>query len=131
SAKPGSFGILRMVLARVFTRREPLINTRALARWKYAPSTGELFQPQKCASDVSDHGFQLLFLRVKLVFRLPAQSSLLVKIVPEVQTRHFLLSGDAKRLANIGILFRRDAPDSLQRSGASATVLSATAFALA
>src|SRR4030095_11271903 len=80
---------------------------------------------------MSDQGFELLFLRVKLIFRLPAQSSLLVKIVPEVQTRHFLLSGDAKRLANIGILFRRDAPDSLQRSGASATVLSATAFALA
>ena len=88
------------------------------------------FQPQKCVSDVNSHWIHPLFSRVGAILSGPAQSSLLVKVVPEPKKPPFLLARDAQRPVNIDVFVRLGAPDSFQWVGAVAAFCQQLCFAL-
>ena len=71
-------------------------------------------------SEVNSHWIHPLFSRVGAILSGPAQSSLLVKVVPEPKKPPFLLARDAQRPVNIDVFVRLGAPDSFQWVGAVA-----------
>ena len=107
-----------------------LINTPLQWGAKMGGSGLEPFQPQKCVGDVNSHWIHPLFSRAGAILSVPAQSSLLVKVVPEPQKPHFLLARDAQRSVNIDVFVRLGAPDSFQWAGAFSAFCQRLRFAL-